>query len=472
MDSSAPSEICIIGAGISGLTAGALLSTKGFKVTIFEKEDLLGGRALSFDASSYDADHYLELLSQFQMNVPYSEPQLRIIFDKKMLQGYRFDLGYHAIGGGVMSNLNKVLATLDDHIETLESSVGFIKDDGYDFPFLSRLDKIRILPNILRLLFASEKTMRRLDGISMTKTIQQYGRGKMKLVLEIFSRSISTVNNLDRISTGEMFRAQRTLLRGSKPVGYPKKGLGEIHQKLAHAITARGGVIRTGTPVQQILIQGSKAVGVKVEGKEYTFDSVISTLLVQNLFSLADERHFPKEYVKMMKSLEGTGSLCAYYSLKDIDPQLLGKTFHFIERDIGVDGNDAVGMIDFMSAMPGSGVSPSSHYLVQAYIICTPKEARDRKILDKLKVALDKNLERLLPGYQSHLRWAIYPAIWHLDGVAKTTDNAKPDIQTPVENLYIIGDCVKAPGIGMNCAINSGWIIQDLLSKETLKKNI
>jgi phytoene dehydrogenase-like protein len=59
-----------------------------------------------------------------------------------------------------------------------------------------------------------------------------------------------------------------------------------------------------------------------------------------------------------------------------------------------------------------------------------------------------------------------------LDGVAKTTDNAKPDIQTPVENLYIIGDCVKAPGIGMNCAINSGWIIQDLLSKETLKKNI
>jgi len=467
MDSSTPSHICIIGAGISGLTAGALLSKKGFKVTIFEKEDLLGGRALSFDASSYDADHYLELLSRFQMNVPYSEPQLKTIFDKKMLEGYRLDLGYHAIGGGVMSNLNKVLATLDDHIETLESSVGFIKKDGYDFPFLSRLDKIRILPNILRLLFASEKTMRRLDSISMTKTIEQYGRGKMKLVLEIFSRSISTVNNLDRISTGEMFRAQRTLLRGSKPVGYPKKGLGEIHQKLAHAITAHGGVIHTGTPVQQILIQDSRAVGVKVEGKEYTFDAVISTLLVQNLFSLADERHFPKEYVNMMKSLEGTGSLCAYYSVKDIDPRLLGKTFHFIERDIGVDGNDAVGMIDLMSAVPGSGVSPSSHNLVQAYIICTPKEARDKKILDKLKAALDKNLERLLPDYQSQLRWAIYPAIWHLDGVAKTTDNAKPDIQTPVENLYIIGDCVKAPGIGMNCAINSGWIIQDLLSKET-----
>jgi phytoene dehydrogenase-like protein len=306
--------------------------------------------------------------------------------------------------------------------------------------------------------------MKRLDDISMTKTIEQYGQGKMKLVLEIFSRSISTVNNLDRISTGEMFRAQRTLLKGSKPVGYPKNGLGEIHQKLAKAITSRGGIIQTGTPVQKILIDGTTAIGVMVGNKEYRFDTIVSTLLVQTLFSIADEKHFPKEYVKMMKSLQGTGSLCAYYSLKNVDTQLLGKTFHFIERDIGVDGNDAVGMIDFMSAVPDTGLSPSSHHLVQSYIICTPKEARDKKILNMLKITLDKNLERLIPNFHSQLRWAIYPAVWHLDGVAKTTDNAKPEIQTPAKNLFVIGDCVKAPGIGINCAINSARVLQEMLT--------
>jgi len=457
------SEICIIGAGISGLTAGALLTKQGYKVTIFEKESQLGGRALSFDASSYTVDQYLKLLSRFQMNVPYSEPDLTTIFNNKMLQDYRLDLGYHAIGGGVMSNLNSILVTLDDHIEALESSVGFIKENGYDFPFLSRADKLKILPNILRLLLASEKTMRRLDDISMTKTIEQYGQRKMKLVLEIFSRSISTVNNLDRISTGEMFRAQRILLKGSKPVGYPKNGLGEIHQKLANAITSRGGIIQTGKPVQKILIDGTTAIGVMVENKEYKFDKIVSTILVQNIFSIVDEKHFPKRYVNMMKSLQGTGSLCAYYSLKNVDTQLLGKTFHFIERDIGVDGNDAVGMIDFMSAVENTGLSPPSHYLVQSYIICTPKEARDKKTLDKLKMALDKNLERLIPNFHSQLRWAIYPAIWHLDGVAKTTDSTKPEIETPIKNLFIIGDCVKAPGIGINCAINSARILQEML---------
>lgn len=457
------SDICIIGAGISGLTAGALLSKKGYNVTIFEKEPLIGGRALSFDASFYSINQYLNLLSRFQMNVPFSEPELSTIFNKKMLHGYKLDLGYHAIGGGVMSNLNRVFAVLDDCIETLESSVGFIKEDGYDFPFLTPLDKIKILPKILRLLFASENTLKQLDNISMTKTIKQYGQGKMKLILEIFSRSISTVNNLDRISTGEMFRAQRTLLRGSKPVGYPKNGLGEIHQKFLKAIKNNGGTIKTGIPVKKILIEGSKAIGIIAGEKEYKFDAIISTLIIQNLFSIVDEKHFPKEYVKMIKSLEGTGSLCAYYSLKEIDPSLLGKTFHFIERDIGVDGNDAVGMIDFMSAVPDAGISPPSHHLVQSYIICTPEEAKDKKTLDKLKIALDKNLDRLIPRFYSQLRWAIYPAIWHLDGVAKTIDNLKPDIKTPVENLYIIGDCVKASGIGINCAINSGWDIQEMI---------
>jgi phytoene dehydrogenase-like protein len=285
----------------------------------------------------------------------------------------------------------------------------------------------------------------------------------MKAVLEVNPRLISTINNLDLISTGEVFRTQKDMRLGG--VNYPKNGLLKISQTMAEYIEKNGGKIHLNAPVSKIIINDKKAEGVVCGGKEYVFDTVLSNILVQNLFSIADEHQFPKDYVSTMKALEGTGSLCAYYSLKQIDQRLLGKTFIFIERNIGVDGNDAVGMIDFISAKAETGLSPPSHYLVQSYIICTPKEAGDKKILNKLKVALDKNLERIIPQYHSQLHWAIYPSIWHLDGVAKTLMNTKPDIQTPVENLYIIGDCVKAPGIGINCAINSARIIQEMLSK-------
>jgi len=210
-------DVCIIGAGIGGLTAGALLTKQGYNVKIFEKETIIGGRALSFDTAPPAPTHYKDLLSRFHMHIPFSEPSLEKIFEKKMLDGYKLDLGYHAIGGGVLSNINSVLSELDEHIEILESRVGFIKEEGFDFPFLSTADMLKISPYIVRLLFSGENTMKRLDDVSMTKIIQKYGKGKMKLILEIFSRSITTVNNLDRISTGEMFRSQKNLYKGSKP---------------------------------------------------------------------------------------------------------------------------------------------------------------------------------------------------------------------------------------------------------------
>jgi hypothetical protein len=466
MTTTMPSKICIIGAGISGLTAATLFIKQGYNVTIFEQEEIPGGRALSLDGSTLTLDAYKELLSRFNMKVAFAEPDITTIFSNKMLDGYQLDLGYHAIGGGVFSNVNNLLSHINDHVNILESYVGLIKEDGYNFPFLSRWDKIKILPNILRLLFASEATLQRLDKVSITETIHKYGKGKMKLILEIFSRSITTINNLDRISTGEMFRSQRNLYRGSKPVGYPKQGLASIHKKLVNYVTSHGGILQLGTPVEKIRIQDGKAVGVRVDGKDYDFDVVISSIFIQNLFSLADPKHFPKEFVKKMRSLQGTGSLCAYYALRHMPSEFLGKTFHFIERNVGLDGNDAVGMVDFMAAHPDSGISPSGCYLVQSYIICTPEEAQNTKVQGTLKKLLDENLRRLIPDYKQSLLWAIYPAIWHLDGVAKTIDNVKPPITTPVENLFVIGDCVKAMGIGFNCALNSARLVVDYLATQ------
>jgi len=456
--------VCIIGAGIGGLTAGALLTEQGHKVTIFEKESIIGGRALSINPSKFSIEEYRTLLSHFNMEIVFSKPDLETIFKKKLLDGYNLDLGYHAIGGGVLSNTNNILSQLNDHIEILESNVGFIKENGYDYPFLSRVDKLKILPNISRLIFAGEKTMQKLDSISMTETINKYGKGKMKLILEIFSRSITTMNNLDKISTGEMLRAQKNLLKGSKPVGYPKGGLSSITKKLSDYIIKNEGKIILNTAVEKIIINNNKAIGVLVKNKEYYFDVVVSNIIIQNLFSIADEKFFPNDYVKKIKSLNGTGSLCAYYSLKTINPDLVGKTFHFIERNIGLEGNDVVGMIDFMSTLPESALSPKGEFLVQSYIICSPDEARNKKILEKLRDLLDKNLKHLIPNFKNDLKWAIYSSIWHLDGVAKTIDNDKPKIETPINNLFLVGDCVKAPGIGINCALNSGKILTKILS--------
>lgn len=455
-------KVCIIGAGIGGLTAGALLIRQGYHVDIFEKESMVGGRALSIDMSAQTVESYQNLLGRFNTRIAFSEPPLEDLFKNKAFTGYTLDIGFHMIGGGIIQKLRNIIMDYYQNITIYESRLFEQKNDHFDY-FVTTFDKLSMLPNILRLLLSGEKTMKELDMVPITETIKKYGKGKMKEVLEVNPRLISTINNLDLISTGEVFRTQKDMkLRG---VNYPKDGLLNISRTIAEYIKKNGGRIHLDSPVEQILINNNKVEGVVVHGNKHSFDIIISNLVVQCLFTIADEAHFPAEYVAMIKSLQGTGSLCAYYSLKNLNPELLGKSFIFIERGIGVDGNDAAGMIDFISAKPETGLSPPSQYLIQAYIICTPQEAQDEQMLQKLKSALDKNLERIIPKFHSQLRWALYPAIWHLDGVAKTINNTKPEIQTPIENLFIIGDSVKAPGIGFNCAINSAHIIHEMLKK-------
>lgn len=461
-------KVCIIGAGIGGLAAGALLTKKGYEVKVFEKESNLGGRAISFDGSTITYQDYKKLLSHFNMDIAFSEPKIDMIFKNKMLNNYILDLGFHIVSGQVPLNIKNFLTETDKSIKFLDSFIGFIEKNNYKFPFISKLDKIKILPNILRLLLANEKTLNELDNISISKTIRKYGKGKMKLILEVFSRSITTMNNLDKISSGEMLRAQKNLYKGSKPVAYPEKGLITISKEFANYIINNGGEIKTETCVDKIIINKSKATGIIIQDKKENYDIILSNILIQDLFKLINEKNFPKEYVNYIKSLRGTGSLCAYYSLKKITNDLIGKSFHFIERNVGIEGNDAVGMIDFMVSSSDANLSPNGEFLIQSYIICTPDEARNPSILNKLRALLDKNLEVLIPNYKEQLIWAIYPVIWHLDGVAKTIDNQKPDIISPIKNLFLVGDCVKAPGIGINCAINSAKIATDIILKNQI----
>ena len=454
-------DITIVGAGIGGLMVGALLSEKGHNIKIFEKESVIGGRALTLDMSSVTLEDYKKILSTYHMALPFSEPSLETIFEKKMLHGYHLDLGFHVLGGGVISNLNNALISSDITCGMIKSRLYIQKNDTYQL-FATTWDKITMIPNLLRLFLSGEKTMKDLDETSIADTIKKYGTGKSKEILEVNPRLITTVNDLDTISTGEVFRTQRNMkLKG---VRYPKNALSHVVSNLADVIKQNGGEIHINRPIEQIVIEGGKATGVVTNGKTYSSDIVISNILVQDLLNIVDRNHFSTEYIADITSLKGTASLCAYYSLQKIKPDLPGKNFIFIERNVDVKGGDAAGMIDFMVTLPESGMAPPSHYLVQSYVICTPEEAKNKETLKKLKMILDKHLERIIPDFHSQLRWAMYPVIWHLDGVARVIGNKKPDIKTPIENLYLVGDCVNAPGIGINCALNSARLLATMIT--------
>ena len=49
-------KTAIIGAGFSGLAAASVLAKDGFDVTVFEKNEMPGGRARKFEANGFTFD--------------------------------------------------------------------------------------------------------------------------------------------------------------------------------------------------------------------------------------------------------------------------------------------------------------------------------------------------------------------------------------------------------------------------------
>ena len=445
---------CIIGGGIGGLSTASLLVKNEWEVDLYEREKILGGRALSCKID----ENYEKLLKKFEMKIISSQPTITEISD--MAKEYTVDLGFHLIGGGKRGACIKLLKGLGIETEYAGSRLGFIGDE-IKYPILSAKDKFSILPRIFQLLFTRKSKIEEMKKISMEEIIKKYGKGKMKMILEIFPRLITTVNDLSKISAGETFFAQRELM-GGDPVVYPCKGLISISNSLVKYLSGKAHIFLN-KKVDKILIEDGKAVGIKIGEEEKEYDAIVSTIPVQHFFTLADKKEFPDEWVEYIKNLRPTGSVVSYHALNQLDENLINKSFVFMEKNVDFEGESVAGMIDFkMNHM--NGVTPAGKYLVQSYAICTPEEAKNRDKVCNLAEIIEKNIKKLIPDYEKNMEWNIFSSIWHLDGVAKTIDCIKPDAKTPVKNLYFAGDCTAGKGVGINCSADSAnLVIKNLL---------
>ena len=440
-------KIAIVGAGIGGLATAARLARR-HSIDIYEKEERIGGRAMSFEVGS----DYKKLIAKFEMANAFS-------YALENAYGYKIDLGFHLIGGGKRGACVKALKSINAGVKFIGSRLGFI-DEKIRYPMLSYVDKMKMLPRIIQLMTTSHEKIEAMKKMSMEEAIKKYGKGKLKLILKIFPRLITTVNDLSKISAGETFFAQRELMGGA-PVIYPFGGLEKISNALASYIQKNGGKIYTNTEIKEVKIEDG--VAKEINGKEY--DAIILNMPVQHIFRVVREKHFENEWVRKIKNLKGTGSMVSYHVVNEIDSCLLNKSFVFLEKNDGFESGELAGMIDFKMASQHGILSPKNKYIIQSYVICSPEEAKNRKKWDELRDAIDKNLKRLLPDYEKNLEWSVYNTIWHLDGVAKTIDNEKPSVVTPVKNLYLAGDSVNSKGIGINCAVDSSRLIENEIEK-------
>ena len=269
-------HIIIVGAGPGGLCAGMLLSHRGFKVSIFDKNHVVGGRnrAIRMDGYTFDTgptfllmkgvlDEMFELCgrrSEDYLEFMRLDPMYRLVYEDSELM--------------VSSDRDKMNAEL--------KRVFSEGEEGYDRFISNERNRFnRLYPCITRdysslSSFLSWDLIRALPWLALPKSVfsnlgQYFNQEKMRLAFSFQSKYLG-MSPWDCPALFTML----PYLEHDYGIYHVAGGLNRISAAMAEVIKESGGSVHTDSPVQSLIIENDSVKGVKlVSGEEVRSDEVI-----------------------------------------------------------------------------------------------------------------------------------------------------------------------------------------------------
>lgn len=303
----------IIGAGIGGLATACMLSKKGYKVTIVEKNSKIGGRANIYSEQGYTFDmgpswymmpdifkHFFDILGE---NI---DDYLTL---KRLAPSYRIFLKSDKSHYDFYSDLEKTIQTF----ESIEVGSGeilreYIKTTEYQY---------KIARN--------EFMFKNYDSIFdfITKRVMTEGRK-----LPLFSSVENIINKKFKSEILRKVMQYQTVLLGTSPsdapgiysmmnyidfvegVWYPEGGIYRVIEVMEQIARKYDVQIQTDSPVEKILVEDGTVKGIKLsDGTEMYAEIVVSNADMvhtdEKLLDTKYQQHTKKYWDKKLMAPSG-----------------------------------------------------------------------------------------------------------------------------------------------------------------------
>lgn len=272
-----PAKAIVIGSGIGGLAAAVRLGARGYRVTVLEQLDAPGGRAyvhhqdgFTFDAGPtiITAPFLLEELWSLagrrledDVQLRSLDPFYKVRFDDGEVFEYGADL--EAMRAQVARIEPRDVAGFDAFLEYSSRiyEVAFLKLAHEPFHEMGSL--LRAIPDLVR-----------LSGFrSVYGEVCRHFRSPKLRVLFSFHPLLIGGNPLSTTA----YYCLIAHLERSLGVHYAAGGMGALVKGLVGLVEGQGGAMRYGARVERILVDGGRAVGVRLQdGEELRADVVVS----------------------------------------------------------------------------------------------------------------------------------------------------------------------------------------------------
>jgi len=462
-------DAVVVGAGVAGLSVGALLAKAGKKVLVLERMKLVGGRATTYKYKVGDKEftadwggvaHTVNFLDRGAVGSVYKE----VGFPSSKLQ----DL--------FLPQQPTMLIYRQGKWEDLrELNKGENKEDFK-----------KIIGEIVTMKW---EDVDELDTVPFTKWIaERTSRASVQDWFATLGHVLTTIPHRVDWSTGELvwiWKRNLEVMHSVSSGAFIKGGSINLSLPLADYIKETGGDVRLGTKVSRILVDKGRVTGVQIGELDPTASGfedpetvsapiVVDTAPVWDIMDYIPEGEFPHWFVRLINSYRmpdilhslrggqvGYNILLKEEALKDCFGPHQGKE-HRVCLDMPYTGG--VGQILIGGAMDPSQIIDGKTKFSFSSFGFNPEIMKDKATVERLFEALDKDFAALLPELSDDYiverrRSPIGGGVESLiDGLARMpyfSGKFKIDNVGPLDGLYFAGDTVRSRGTGMDASVRS-----------------
>jgi phytoene dehydrogenase-like protein len=409
-------DAVVIGAGVGGLSAAALLADRGYRTLVVESRDRVGGRASSVEEDGFVVNtgaiaiEYGGVLEEVFRTVgaPF---ELRIPEPATLFRIGRREV---ALGKGPLGRLVH---------GALQKGAGAVRGDDY-------------------------RTSVRdwLSGYTANETVHAIFRNLCAAIFACGSDELPVKAFMTYFLTKGAFR----------DFGFSPTGTLGLMQGLATAITARGGEVRLNAAVEALHVEDGVLTSAVVDGSELQPRVVISNAGPEATVALCGREHFDQAYLaRMDRDLHPTANIVVNVASDEPLFDAPGIITFGITRRL-------CNMANLTATCPE--LAPRGRHLYVAYGVPKPavgqfdERAEIDATLDDLREEFDRFDQRteIISIEVMHGQWPAQRSIAGLDLPR----------ETPIANLFNVGDGVRTYGNGgvQACAETAKLVVEQILS--------
>ncbi|WP_419210929.1 phytoene desaturase family protein [Maribacter sp. X9] len=287
----------VIGSGFASLSAACYLAKDGWNVSVYEKNESVGGRASQFIKQGFTFD-----MGPSWYWMPDIFDKFFADFNKKTSDYYELDKlspAYKIFFSDDIITIGDSMEKICEEFERLEPGSSnelkkFIEEAQENYEIA--INKIVLRPGISPFELVTKETIFKVD--QFFKTISSQVRKRFKNPKLISTLEFPVLFLGAKASNTPSFYSFMNFADFGLGTWHPKGGMYEIIKAMHSLALELGVTVHTSKPIEKILVENGKAVGVSCKDRTFKADIVVSGADYHHSESLLDKIHrqYPASY--------------------------------------------------------------------------------------------------------------------------------------------------------------------------------